>query len=247
MIKKCAICRKEKEMTFEHIPPKSAGNNRPVKQYDGVASLTSLEIKPWEFEKMKWNQIKQKGQGYLHLCKECNNFLGLHYVNKYIDFINQLNNPTSFCRIDHETVEVTFNDIYPLEIYKQILSMFMTINIDNLLFKSDSTEYILNMESQKIPEELKIYTYINNGSVTRQVPFQLASTNFGLIKTSELGIEPLGFIIYHDLPYNMKIDCTDLSFFNSFKYNESVSLSLKLKVKEVNSVISNDFRKKKEF
>jgi len=247
MIKKCAICRKEKEMTFEHVPPKSTGNNFPITQYSALASLTDIKIKPWEFEKMKWDQIKQKGQGYTNLCRDCNSFLGTWYVKKYNAFISQLKNPTNFQRLNEDTVEVAFNNIYPLEIFKQILSMFMTINIDNYLFKKECTNYLLNKESQKKPKKLDIYTYINNGSLTRYNPYQIMGIDNDLIITSELGLETLGYIIYHKVPSNYKIDCTDISFFNSFKFNESVSFSLILKVKEVNSIISNDFRKMSEF
>lgn len=247
MIGKCAICRKERELSYEHIPPKGTGNKYPVKQYSIFESLTDIKVKPWEFEKMRWNQIKQQGQGYTSICKECNNKFGSWYVKKYIDFINQLMNPANYHRIEDDIVEVTFNNIYPLEILKQILSMFMTINSDNNLFKSDSSQYLLNKESNKLPVKLKIYAYINNGSLVRYVPLQIAGTNQGLIQTSELGLDPIGFIIYHDIPSSLIIDCSEITFFNNFKFNEAVSFSLRLKIKEVNSIISNDFRKKSEF
>jgi len=76
----CVICRRERELTFEHIPPKGTGNNTSVKQYGMLESLTDIEVKPWEFEKMKWSQIKQRGQGYTAICKECNNKMGSWYV-----------------------------------------------------------------------------------------------------------------------------------------------------------------------
>ncbi len=80
--------------------------------------------------------------------------------------------------------------------------MFMTINQETKLFKFGCSEYLLNKESRNLPENLSVYAYINNGSMIRHVPLQVLGTDDGLILTTELGLEPLGYIIYHEIPAN---------------------------------------------
>lgn len=45
---KCALCRKECELIFEHILPKIAFNSAPVKPVSGYKVMKDDERMPWE-------------------------------------------------------------------------------------------------------------------------------------------------------------------------------------------------------
>ena len=85
---KCRLCGEIKPLTFEHVPPKSAFNNRSVKLITGH-ELFKEEYEnrlPWEDEGL-YGKIQQKGRGGDYLCQECNNNVGSWYVPGYLKFI----------------------------------------------------------------------------------------------------------------------------------------------------------------
>ena len=71
---KCHLCGKYAELTFEHVPPKSANNK------DRAKLLTGKEI--FDTKKLRTGESlryinQQQGAGNYTLCKECNNNTGL--------------------------------------------------------------------------------------------------------------------------------------------------------------------------
>ncbi|WP_409332605.1 hypothetical protein [Trujillonella humicola] len=76
----CRICGTTATLTFEHIPPGSAGNNRRARSSPSLPLLISDE--PLKFPKTGWISA-QRGVGGYVLCKPCNEFVGQHYVPEY--------------------------------------------------------------------------------------------------------------------------------------------------------------------
>ena len=85
---KCAICGRDEQLTFEHIPPSSAFNSKPVKPVSGVdllievGSNNSMRM-PWETDHLPYTNL-QRGMGKHSLCSDCNNKTGKWYGNESV-------------------------------------------------------------------------------------------------------------------------------------------------------------------
>ena len=127
----CHICQKNKDLTYEHIPPQKAFNNMRAKSIEGKEALKLLvddNRLPWETDGLKY-ESKQRGMGMYSLCKECNNLTGKYYGNEYIKFANTIH--LLFPQIKKITkgkpnaiANIHIKGINPLLFAKQVLSMF---------------------------------------------------------------------------------------------------------------------------
>lgn len=137
---KCALCRRECELTFEHIPPRTAFNSTPVKPVSGDKIIKDDERMPWETSGLPYiNQ--QQGMGRYSLCKECNNNTGAWYGNDY-NLISHVMHHILSETISENINGIGIRKVYPLRFIKQVISMFCSINnfqderMDNGTWKS---------------------------------------------------------------------------------------------------------------
>ncbi len=189
----CVICNEYGELTYEHIPPKSAGNSKPklVKSHEHLFDETS-----YFFGKSK--KIN-KGFGKNCLCENCNNFLGSNYVNDYVDFVNQcleqINKSPSF-----ENFKVYEFHIKPLNVFKQIFSMFVCLNQD--VFSEDEKkvikDFILRREIKAFIENYNIYVFNTFSKFDKWCGLQVVSNNGKLFRCSEIAFKPFGFQMTFD-------------------------------------------------
>ncbi len=68
----CTICRQHRELTWDHIPPKVAGNVNPMVL---VSALTALSGTPQEDR----HALSQNGYKIRSICKVCNETIGREY------------------------------------------------------------------------------------------------------------------------------------------------------------------------
>ena len=193
---RCRLCGEIKDLTFEHIPPKSTLNRNtgfhisPLQEYLESENPLNPKIK---------GIIKQGGTGNYSLCGNCNNFLGLNYVDSYNEWVGvgidrlkiYKNSPISF-RID---------DFEPLKVLKQIFSMFISMDDENCYDRhKDLCDYVRDPNSNKLPEKYQILTYLNDvGNI-----FYIHPSVYGNLKTgisvfcSELIFSPFGYVFTLD-------------------------------------------------
>lgn len=242
----CAICGKTRTLTFEHIPPKSAFNNQPVKQYN-VFNSFGTSNKPWDFDGLKYINA-QKGKGFYSLCRECNNNTGAWYGKDYCEFVQKIGNETLNLNYEiNDNIVFKINEIYPLRIIKQIISMFLSLN-KGCDFQ-DLKDFIMDKNSNNFnKDKYKICIYFYKGTVVKQLPIcavgNLKKGSFKLI--SEIADFPIGIILYIDLEPNQKTDGIDITDFCFCDYNQKYNVTIPLLFKEVNSPIPCDFRTKAE-
>jgi len=117
----CHLCGGYGELTFEHIPPRSAFNKTPVHVTEGIDVIGENG----DLDEIK-GIIYQGGYGKNTLCEKCNNNTGSWYGPAYADWVWQglgylledVNDPILY---------VPFR-IFPLKVIKQILCMFFSTN-----------------------------------------------------------------------------------------------------------------------
>lgn len=227
----CHLCGKEKELTFEHIPPKGANNKTRAKL------ITGNEI--FDLEKLKNNKSlryinQQQGSGGYTLCDECNNNTGAWYAKDYIEFANvigyYLNNETNLDKA--EQVSFYIEGLHGQRIFKQILSMFLsTIQPEVVERMQDIQEFVLDKDSMNFNKEkyrigmflLKNYEVSHSGMMT------LFEVNQGKLIARNLAVMnlyPLGFTLELNPATEFDKKLVDITKFADIDYNYNKKISI---------------------
>jgi hypothetical protein len=115
----CWLCGRWRELTREHIPPKSAFNNYPILLY-------TVEENTRKTGRMEWAGRVEQGLVVRSLCGECNSKGGGQYGSHYADFIARVAPAVERAR-DGEQI-ITSGVQRPLSILKQIMQTFVSAN-----------------------------------------------------------------------------------------------------------------------
>ncbi len=240
----CRICGKIKKLTFEHVPPECCFNTTSQKLITGETLIKHIidgDKKPWDYSGLSYKN-QQKGMGYYSLCQECNSKTGLWYGNSYKYFIHALNKliyeqaPRA-----GETLNLTLKEFRPLPVFKQVISMFCSVN-ENL--RNDVSEFLLDKQSTEFVKKYSVYMYIVNTETGRIFGFSGLCQPPNIYVVSEIAFYPVGFILssHGDCsPYG-----TDITHFSSYAYNIAGDLEMCVPVHECNTTIALDFRTKEE-
>src|SRR5271169_3325723 len=80
----CHICGRYGALSFEHVPPRAAFNNYPVKvgRFEDAINL-GPDDEPTA------GHIQQQGMGSYTLCAKCNNNTGSWYGKQFLDWCEQ--------------------------------------------------------------------------------------------------------------------------------------------------------------
>lgn len=219
---RCRLCGETKDLTFEHIPPKSSFNRNtgfqisPLQEYLESENPLNPDLK---------GITKQGGTGNYSLCSNCNHFLGLNYVDSYNGWvgvgINRLrvykDSPISFVIVDFE----------PLKVLKQIFSMFISMDVDDDFYDrhKDLCDYVRDPTSNKLHQKYQILTYLNDvGNIFYKPPSVYGNFKTGMsVFCSELIFSPFGYVLTVDNKYSID-RLIDITSFNHYKIDDKVSL-----------------------
>lgn len=161
----CRLCGEERELTFEHVPPRSAFNAERVQVgrpdiVDGEGLVTT----PGRFQ--------QRGAGDYYLCAQCNNLLGRQYVPAYLRFVsllagalsqvgefedvNDRDEPTHFrCRL--ESTDEAQLEVFPGRVVKQVVAMMLCVAMPGFANKrEDLRRYVLDRDSTFLPGDVHV-------------------------------------------------------------------------------------------
>lgn len=155
-------------------------------------------------------KTEQGGLGYYSLCGKCNSFLGTTYVTDYQKYSNSF---IEFAKKEQmNAFELTMHDFNALNVMKQIISMFFSINDDNFSeHNRDLAEFILDPSSNNLPKRFRLFNYLNTEGQLRNLPIMVLGslTSQGTVMGSELAFPPLGHVLTIDfrgaLPYHQEI------------------------------------------
>ena len=246
----CRLCGQEKDLTFEHVPPKSAFNSIAVKEYPSDVLIDKLsgadDRLPWDFNGI-YGKINQNGSGDYYLCNECNSNTGSWYISEYVRLANTFHEI-----IVHEKLKVgnycSFHlyDFYPLRFFKAIMTMYCDIN-NNCMGDNQLREYLLEKESSHLDlEKYTIYLYMASPSMyrIRGLSYLFFDGNKGFL-TSEVGCYPIGTILCINKPKSFMPPGLLINSFAEYGYDEKCSFAFGgMPFLEINSLAPLDFRSK---
>jgi len=247
LIGKCHICGNTDKLTYEHVPPAKAFNSHRAFVYFGKDILGDDYV-PWDLPGKKGRQ-RQKGIGDYTLCGKCNNDTGAWYANAFVDFTykgykESYNIKTS----PNEWTTITFPDIYPLRVFKEIMAMFFSVNSPNLAdVHPDLRALVLSKTKRGIPpKRYGFYVYLLRGKIARYAGATGILSPEGHHRVlSELAAPPFGYVLEFN-PKSKKNYC-DIAFFASdFDYNEKRTITLKMPIYESNTAFPADYRTKRQ-
>lgn len=146
----CNICRREDELTWDHVPPK------------GGIDLSAVEMeKVFELfvgkEEVKFSE-SQNGVKYRTICKRCNETLGHRYdpaLNEFSLTVGRyLRSGLTFPSVVHHRAR-------PAAMIRGILGHLLAakFQIDEVLFDRDVREFIFD-ESKPIPDNIFIFYWL---------------------------------------------------------------------------------------
>lgn len=216
----CAICGSVGKLSFEHVPPKSAFNNKSL-------FLQSAEnfIDP-NHPHFARKKRSHQGLGDYTLCETCNKSTGSYYGKSFADFAYQgmriltgYDNPAPYI-IGNYTIK-------PLNVIKQIISMFFSSDKLGIL-RSDQAlvNFVLDKENKLLPTKYSVYLYSTYSRIHRFHGYHVTSTGSGEIhQWCEINFKPFGFLLAIDSgPAHSEM--VSINSFSKFSYNEEKTLSI---------------------
>ncbi len=250
-IKKCHICGIECELTYEHIPPEGAYNDKPAKVIMGEEIFKDLDRIPWETSGLRYKNM-QNGVGLCTLCESCNNNTGSWYGKEYVLFSNTVYEALAKNIEELDTAECFKFHVYkmhPLQFFKQIISMFVsTFDASFLDAHTDIREYLLNRYSTDFPyNDIKIGMYIQKNPVISWTGINAVGNTKGLMIVASLDVAPLGFVMFFNNTKEMPkelADITELGY--KYQYDDVISCDFVFSLLERNIHYPLDFRTKEE-
>lgn len=246
----CALCGKEAELTFEHIPPRKAFNDKGVKSITGNNNLPLMTGQdgrmPWDTQGLRFDN-QQKGQGKYSICQSCNNNTGSWYGEEYIFFAtNILRIMQNLTNIPNNVIVIENAEFFALRFFKQVISMFLSVNSG--YFEDSLRAFVADKTSNGFDNrKYRVFMYLTTeNSIQKLAPFtvMLLSSETGVetIGVSEIVTFPLGFVLGVDLPETYKMPCLEITEFSQCKYEKKDEFYMQLPLYECNTMIPMDFR-----
>jgi len=150
-------------------------------------------------------------------------------------------------------LRVSFHDIYPLRVVKEIIAMFATVNGPRFHeAEPDLCAFVLGRERRGIdPKRYRLGAYVLSGTISRWTGMSgilyaddNGSNDFRVV--SELSAMPCGFVLECN-PHSPERQFLDITgFANQFAYDDTASFDAPVPVFENNTILPLDYRTKDE-
>jgi hypothetical protein len=250
---KCKICGEFKDLSPEHIPPKNAFNSTTVKIFPFEEMLKTVSEKdrlPWDTKGLK-GSLQQGGHKKYCLCHACNNNTGQWYMRSYTDLAKTINAMIVKNRaIPGRAYSFTIEEIYPLRIYKAMMTLMCDINNDcfgDVLLR----DFIMNKNSISIDKsKYSLYMYLVSSHMPRisgLSAFVNAETDSKPVLVSEIAYYPIGFALYIDKPQNYNPFGLNVDVFADYGFDDKCEVTFSgIPYLDINSNFPADYRSKEE-
>ena len=248
----CRLCGEFKDLTPEHIPPKNAFNKStitllPIEEVCKTLASTDDRM-PWDIQGLK-GKLQQGGHKKYCLCRTCNNNTGNWYMRSYTDFAKTINFMIQSENLQpSSSYSFTIKDLYPLRIYKAMMTMICDLN-NNCFGDSELRDFLMTKDSNKINNsKYSLYMHLVSSQAVRMGGLS-AIVNIDNPKNpvlvSEMSAYPIGFALYIDkpegyTPFGLNIDC-----FATFNYDDKCEIRFNgVPYLDINTQFPIDFRSK---
>jgi len=240
----CKLCLKEKELTYEHFPPRSAFNKN-TRFYKIKNSDYYENFQEYNKSKKVKSKINQGGLGDYCLCEECNNYLGVNYVNHYVNFAK-----ICFSIINHsgEFKSISFNfkkeEINLKYFLKQAIAIFIC---NNDTWFTKSYPELLNFVKDKglsfLPEMYRFYLYLNDEGQIKNGNWTMTNV-YGEI--CEFTFPPFGIILSINNPERI-FEVSEITAFKNYDNIVLDEFTITLNKYPTYSSLPLDFRSAEDF
>ena len=240
VIGKCHLCGNYGELSFEHIPPRKAFNEKPVirvslEQVIGLGPDMQLK-----------GPLQQRGAGDYTLCGKCNSDTGSWYGNAFIDWCYQ--GFDILMKSNGKPTLIYLFHLFPQRILKQIIAMFASVCSEDFGdCNPELVRFVLNRERKYLSPKYRFFVYYNIVGKFRSAGIS-ASVNINTQKIttlSEVNYPPYGYVftIDSDPPDQRLIEITH---FSHYGYNEYAFRALRFPVLPTHYYLPGDYRTKEE-
>lgn len=230
----CHICGEFEKLTFEHVPPRSLGNDRPRNSYSAVKMLK--QGRAIEDTEGIYAKIQQQGSGGHTLCQRCNSYLGSNYVPAYNQFI--LNTVGIFKQAakvhkeENNFIVVEMEKVDGLAVFKQILSMICCLSQPGPLL--ECKEFLLDKNSNEFNTnkyQVFMYAILDDSSKSRSTGWVTpVFTDFTSFHFTDYAQYPLGYRIYDmETPPKRYYGC-NITELSKLKYGIEATLRVNLPI-----------------
>ena len=241
----CHICGVHGKLSFEHVPPEAAFNDRRILHtaFEKVLASDDLDSVRGKFH--------QRGAGAHTLCEKCNNDTGSWYAGAYADWAHQAM-AILIGTGGKPSLSYPFN-IFPLRVLKQVVCMFFSVNGPQFqLHNSELVRFVLNRESRIFPPRYRVYAFYTASGRSRAAGITGMLQGFGSTGSrihvfSEVTFPPFGFMMTPNGGPALDPSFCEISSFSQFEYNDwRGGISMKLPVMPIYTAFPGDYRTREQ-
>lgn len=246
----CHVCGQTGPLTFEHIPPRSAGNSNARR---ALGLETSLAHPIGELPSRGWVSM-QRGVGLYSTCARCNNFGGSTYVPCYLDFtasvvkaLEQWATQTdSAGRFEvPEKLRMSMQRIHPGGIVRQVLFMLLAASGSNGLSSRYPMlrEIVLDQLTASLPPGMALRLTLLPANQRSRVQHVAAEANFDAGRERalvEVAFTPFAWLLEIGDPSDR--EAFDVSSWTEIPPEEERQIELVTTVGSIVTVIGGDYR-----
>jgi hypothetical protein len=233
---RCRLCGASDDLSFEHVPPKSALNRDRVEML-GIESW--LERDKPTGHPGKRGEISQRGAGVKTLCRTCNSRAGRLYVPEMARWVrvgyaalrdNRLVVEEADTKIERLGIGLTIRDVYPGRFVKQIVTMLLALAPkETVMGYPDLAAYAREPNITDFPNGMSLYLNFYLGPMARFVGSSAVVRQHDMTTyaVSELAYPPYAYaLVMGEPPDSPALECCDITGFAAAPINQKANVEM---------------------
>lgn len=252
---RCRVCGREGPLTFEHLPPSSAGNEPNVR----LLGLEDWLRREEHGESWRRGKIQQRGSGAYSLCKTCNDRGGVHYVPELARWVHAIGGGLAGSSPPLEQIDAQLEDrwvtgemrgVKPARFLKQVVTMLLALSPGSFPPVHPALmEYARDPQRVGLPERYQFYLAAYCGPTARycggaarlRFDQERSITDFVL----ELAFPPFSYVLAIDSdPADPPVRTCNISNFAQLSVSDVVDVDMQLQVGFGHTPFPLDYRTK---
>lgn len=232
----CWLCGRWANLTREHIPPRSAFNDRPLLLYD-VERHSNI------IGRLEWAGRREKGLIAVSLCGECNTKCGGQYGSHYVEFLRKVAERVGKARNGERILVAGIHR--PLSILKAITQSFVSANGPAFVnANSWVRKFLRSSRNRDWPRDVFLYVFGTKSSGGRKSGvagfYEVHARRIRVV--AEFTFWPLGSVLSFDELKDPRL--APIHHWSQFEYSYEGTVDLWLTINPVATAYPLDFRDK---